>query len=109
MPLHRVLLGLVLVFCAAAPPAGAQTAPAHVRAYVPFLSPLKQTQPDYPAAARPQGVEGSVHLLVTLDAQGNVAGAEPLAGAAVLRAAAVAAVKQWQFRPVIRAGSRFPP
>jgi TonB family protein len=108
MPLYRVLLGLVLVSCAAAPPAGAQPVPAHVRAYVPFLSPLKQTQPDYPAAARPLGVEGSVHLLLTLDAQGSVTGAEPLAGAAVLRAAAVAAVKQWKFRPVIRGGQPVP-
>ena len=108
MVLNRVAFGLALAFCAAAPQAGAQPAPARVRAYVPFLSPLKQTQPDYPAAARPQGVEGSVHLLVTLDAQGNVTGAEPLAGPAVLRAAAVAAVKQWKFRPVIRGGQAVP-
>jgi TonB family protein len=95
---------LALAFCAAPPHAGAQARADGVRAYVPFLAPLKQTQPDYPAAARPEGVEGEVHLLVTLDAQGNVTGAEPLAGPAVLRAAAVAAVKQWKFRPVIRDG-----
>ena len=41
---------------------------------------------------------------MTLDPQGSVIGAEPLAGPAVLRAAAVAAVKQWKFRPVIRDG-----
>jgi hypothetical protein len=53
-------------------------------------------------------VEGDVHLLATLDAQGNVTGAEPLTGPAVLRAAAVAAVKQWKFRPVIRGGQPVP-
>jgi TonB family protein len=104
MALHRAALCLALAFCAAPPHAGAQARPDGVRAYVPLLAPLVQTLPDYPAAARPQGVEGDVHLLVTLDAQGSVIGAEPLAGPAVLRAAAVAAVKQWKFRPVVRDG-----
>jgi TonB family protein len=104
MARYPIAFCLALALCAAPPRAGAQAAPALVRAYVPFLAPLQQTQPDYPDAARPQGVEGEVHLLVTLDAQGNVSAAEPLAGPAVLRAAAVAAVKRWKFRPVIRDG-----
>ena len=108
MARYPIVFCLALALCAAPPRAGAQAAPAQVRAYVPFLAPLQQTQPDYPAAARPQGVEGEVHLLVTLDARGNVTGAEPLAGPAVLRAAAVAAVKQWKFRPVIRDGQPVP-
>jgi TonB family protein len=107
MARYPIAFCLALALCAA-PRAGAQAAPAGVRAYVPFLAPLQQTQPDYPDAARPQGVEGEVHLLVTVDAQGNVTGAEPLAGPAVLRAAAVAAVKQWKFRPVIRDGRPVP-
>ena len=108
MARYPTVFCLALALYAAPPHAGAQAAPAPIRAYVPFLAPLKQTQPDYPAAARPEGVEGEVHLLVTLDAQGNVTGAEPLAGPAVLRAAAVAAVKQWKFRPVLRDGQPVP-
>ncbi len=104
MARYSTALCLALAFCAAPPHAGAQARPDGVRAYVPLLAPLVQTLPDYPAAARPQGVEGDVHLLVTLDAQGSVIGAEALAGPAVLRAAAVAAVRQWKFRPVIRGG-----
>ena len=105
---YPIAVCLALALCAAAPRAGAQARPDGVRAYVPFLAPLQQTQPEYPDAARPQGVEGEVHLLVKLDAQGNVTGAEPLAGPAVLREAAVAAVKRWKFRPVIRDGQPVP-
>jgi TonB family protein len=108
MARYPIVLCLALASLAAPPRSGAQTPPAGIRAYVPFLSPLKQTPPEYPAAARPEGVEGEVHLLLTLDARGSVTAAEPLTGPAVLRAAAVAAVKQWKFRPVIRDGQPVP-
>jgi TonB family protein len=56
----------------------------------------------HPAATQDQDVYGSVLLLVAVDRQGNVTDAEALTGPALLRTAAIDAVKQWKFQPVIR-------
>jgi hypothetical protein len=45
-----------------------------------------------------------VEVLVTFDPAGRVIAAEALVGPAVLRQAAIDAVKQWTFRPVLRDG-----
>jgi len=75
-----------------------------VKAYVPRLSPLEQTEPEYPEAARAQNVQGNVDLLVTVDPNGNVLNAEPLTGPELLRSAAVAHARKWKFPPVLRGG-----
>jgi hypothetical protein len=75
--------------------------PGSVEAYVPRLSPLHRVEPD---ASQTGGVQGMVELLVTVDAQGNVAQAEALTGPEVLRNPSIAAAKQWTFRPVLREG-----
>ncbi|HYL78091.1 MAG TPA: energy transducer TonB [Bryobacteraceae bacterium] len=77
---------------------------ADVRAYVPHLTPLNQIQPVLPDAARAQGVDGMVRVLVTIDQQGLVISAEALTGPAILRQPALDTVRQWKFRPVIRDG-----
>ncbi len=69
------------------------------QAYVPRLTPVKQSEP-----VRPEGMQGAVEVLITLDPKGNVADAEALGGPEGLRKPAVDTVKQWTFRPVMRDG-----
>ena len=73
-----------------------------VKTYVPEWTPIEETDPVYPEAARAQNVHGAVNLLVTLDPQGRVIHAEVLSGPEVLRPAAIAAVMKWRYRPVMR-------
>jgi len=75
-----------------------------VETYVPEWTPVEDTEPVYPEAARAQNVHGVVNLLVTLDPKGRVIQAEVLSGPEVLRPAAIEAVKQWKYRPVMRDG-----
>jgi TonB family protein len=85
-------------------PAVARSSNPGPQAFVPILTPIERIEPDYPAAARSQGLQGMVNLLVTTDAEGNVTHAEPLTGRAALRPAAVDAVMRWKYRPVLRDG-----
>jgi TonB family protein len=62
---------------------------------------IRRVTPDYPSAARRDGIEGSVDLDVTVSAQGtvkevSVAHAEP---ADVFDKAALAAVRKWKYDP----------
>lgn len=58
-----------------------------------------RTGVEYPEAARKSGVQGSVAVEVTLDAQGAVSDARVLSGPAELRRAVLTSVLQWHFRP----------
>jgi len=58
---------------------------------------LHMPDPIYPAQALRNSVEGSVTVKVTVNAGGVVTSATPVAGPEVLRDAAVAAVRCWQF------------
>lgn len=62
--------------------------------------------PDYPDAAREDGQEGTVRLLVDVDAQGRVLQVHWLerSGVMVLDVAAREAVRRWHFLPARRAG-----
>jgi TonB family protein len=75
-----------------------------VQAYVPQLNALVQQSPALPAEARARNVASQVRVLLTLDPQGNVVGAEALTGAEMMRQAAVDAVRTWKYRPVLRDG-----
>jgi TonB family protein len=86
---------------AAASPAGAPSGN-EPQAYVPHMHPIARVNPEFPEAARSKGLGGTVHLLLTIDATGRVIDAEPLTGRAILRPAAVDAVKKWKFQPVLR-------
>lgn len=86
------ILGLILL---AAPLAAASTAP----------KVLTSQSPVYPLKARAAGVQGVVKVDVVVDAQGRVAAAEvatPLAPE--LDAAALRAIHQWTFTPMVRDG-----
>jgi len=75
-----------------------------VKAYVPALTPLKRVQPKFQEARRAGLQGGIVRLLVTVGPEGSVIGAEVLTGPEVLRSAALDAVRQWRYHPVIRNG-----
>ncbi len=78
--------------------------PSDPRAYVPMLTPIESIDPVYPAEARAKNVRGDVQILISIDAAGSVITAEALTGPALLRPAAIDAVKQERFHPVLRDG-----
>jgi TonB family protein len=57
--------------------------------------------PLYPEVARKAGIEGNVVLRANISAEGLVADLKVLSGPPVLARAAVDAVKQWRYNPVI--------
>jgi TonB family protein len=62
---------------------------------------VKQVKPVYPEEARKNGVEGVVILEAKADELGNVVDARVLRSVAGLDGAAVDAVKQWKYEPMI--------
>ncbi len=98
-----------------APDAPAEPKPAHAKqpqarqpgdpeAFVPFLNPIARVEQAEVADAGGRSLEGTIEMLVTIDPNGFVSDIEVTSGPKGLREAAVAAVKQWKFRPVMRDG-----
>jgi protein TonB len=56
--------------------------------------------PQYPPVAKQTHTEGDVMLEIGVDKAGNVTDAKVLSGPAVLRIAAIGAVKRWKYQPV---------
>jgi TonB family protein len=75
-----------------------------VQAFLPEMTPLTRVEPVYPEAARAQRISGVVQVLATIDPHGRVVEAEALTGPYGLRQAAIDAVMQLAFRPVLRNG-----
>ena len=72
-----------------------------VEAYLPMLTPSKRVE----AAVPESGLQGRVHLLVTVDHQSQVKDAEVLFSTSEsLNPLAISAMRQWQFNPVLRNG-----
>lgn len=67
-----------------------------------------RVDPVYPPSAEEAGEEGVVLVLVVVGADGMVSHAEPMQGPGALRGSAVAAVKQWRFRPGLVDGNPVP-
>ena len=92
----------------ASPPAPMPPRPAAILAHV---------APRYPSLARRRGIEGNVKLSVVIEADGSIGSIEVVesSGSAVLDRAAVAAVREWEFRPAevrghpVRATLELPP
>jgi protein TonB len=84
-------------------PAAAQPAssvePAGVVEVTPEGSPVHRVEPEYPEAARQQGIQGAVVLDVRIGRDGAVQDVKVVTGQRVLADAAIAAVKQWRFKP----------
>ena len=67
--------------------------------------PVFKTEIEYTAAARAEGIEGKLKLKIVVGADGSVLSVDILASVSPeLDAAAVAAVKQWRFRPAMACG-----
>jgi TonB family protein len=60
---------------------------------------VHRVEPDYPEAARREQMQGPVVLDVRTDRDGAVAEVKVISGQRLLADAAIAAVKQWRFRP----------
>jgi len=64
--------------------------------------------PVYPPLARVAHVSGTVMLMAIIDEEGNVADIKILSGHALLKDAAVQAVKQWKYSPTVLNGEPMP-
>jgi TonB family protein len=60
---------------------------------------LYRVEPEYPAEARQQGIQGAVDLEVRIGTDGTVEDVQLVSGPAQLAQAATAAVRQWRFKP----------
>lgn len=60
---------------------------------------LHRVEPDYPEKALQQQIQGPVELDVRIERNGSVQEAKLVTGQPLLADAAIAAVKQWRFRP----------
>ena len=92
-------------------PNGVQRASAVESAGIVELSPevaegslLHRVEPEYPEAARQQRMQGAVVLDVRIGRDGAVQDANVVSGQRVLADAAIAAVKQWRFKPQVVKG-----
>jgi TonB family protein len=82
--------------------------------YDPFQKPAKHSfvpakvvrkaQPEYPAGARENRIEGTVKLQVIVRKDGSVAVQNVLEGDPLLSPAAIEAVKQWRYEPTLLDG-----
>lgn len=67
--------------------------------------PVFKTEIEYTASARAEGIEGKLKLKIVVGQDGSVLRVDVLASVSPeLDAAAVAAVKQWRFRPAMACG-----
>ena len=64
---------------------------------------LSTPQPGYPEALRKQGIEGTVIVRFIITAAGTTRNVRAVRGPSELRAACVAAVKRWRFKPALDA------
>jgi periplasmic protein TonB len=60
---------------------------------------IKSVPPDYPAVAKQMRIQGDVELQASIGKDGSITGVKLLSGDAVLAHAAIAAVKQWKYKP----------
>lgn len=67
-----------------------------------------RVNPVYPPAAQSAQVEGSVMLEATVDGNGRVQSVRVARSHALLEAAAIAAVKQWRYEPLLLNGQPTP-
>jgi TonB family protein len=65
---------------------------------------IHRVVPDYPEAARSQGIKGTVVVNFHVDKQGNVGPPLVANGDPLLRDAAIDTVKQWRFEPYLLKG-----
>jgi len=65
---------------------------------------IRKVQPEYPALARIAHVSGTVRLRAIIGIDGRIRELEVLSGSSFLQGAAVAAVREWRYRPTLLNG-----
>jgi TonB family protein len=65
---------------------------------------VSKVQPEYPADAKDQRIQGEVRLVVTVDKEGNVYKVELISGHPLLAPSAMEAVRQWKYKPYLLNG-----
>jgi len=68
----------------------------------------RRVDPIYPDRARAQALEGSVRLRVAIARDGSIEDVKALSGDPLLAEAAIEAVKQWRYRPILLDGKPVP-
>jgi TonB family protein len=69
---------------------------------------VNKVMPQYPSLAREAHTQGDVEVQIVIDKAGNVTEAKSISGPAVLRQAAVDAVRRWKYQPTILDGQAIP-
>jgi TonB family protein len=87
---------------------GDARAPFRVGGPIPPPVKINNVQPVYPLQAREARVQGTVIAEVVIDATGHVVKASILRSIPLLDAAALDAIRQWEFRPVLLNGVAIP-
>jgi TonB family protein len=105
-------LALLLAAIVVAQPAAAQTAspqqPVRVGGNIPPPVKTKDVKPVYPPEAQAGRISGVVVLEVTIGSDGRVQDARVVRSIPLLDAAALSAVRQWEFTPTIVGGTASP-
>jgi protein TonB len=65
---------------------------------------LQRVEPEYPQEARQQRIQGAVVLDVRIGRDGAIQDVKLVSGQPLLANAAIAAVKQWRFKPRMQKG-----
>jgi TonB family protein len=66
---------------------------------------IVKVPPEYPAEARKMGVDGTVMVQALVDRSGNISDTRVIKSIPLLDNAAVAAVRQWKFKPAMSKGN----
>lgn len=86
------------------PEAPRQLAPQHMSEGVMEAALIHKVQPEYPNTARIVHISGTVRLRAIIGTDGRIRELEVINGNAFLQASAVAAVRQWRYRPTLLNG-----
>ena len=62
---------------------------------------VKKVQPEYPAEARQDNIQGTVKIQVIIQKDGYVTVQNVVEGDPILSPAAIEAVKQWRYEPTL--------
>lgn len=95
------VFGLVAAGHAAAGQAGSDPAAVRVGGDIKPPTKIKDVKPVYPSVARQTHTQGVVIMEVTIGEDGKVKAVKILKSLPLLEAAAVDAVKQWQYKPTL--------
>jgi len=85
-------------------PPTAPAGPIRVSSTIQAARMIRRVQPDYPVIAKQAGISGKVRLKAIISTDGSVEQLSVLGGHPFLIPAAVAAVKQWRYRPTLLNG-----